>query len=1668
MFSEFVLLDASEIKASLPQQYFDLTKRSAAYKGKERERDTYRELLKELAQSIARKVAVGDWSRDFVSRFVLMACAFGRSAVLDARAKPGVTDAERAVLIKYADWTCSVAANSQADGQARVRACGLWAMAQLTDRHVDNPEQLLLRGAAGLAPVMAGVEGDGLADQLKAQLVITIASRIDHYQPGDAALDVARRWCSQLLTVPEVRRLIIGTRSASSLGVEIPVLVSPAVPQPMQEEVIPAAIEAPQLWPVPPLLDAENVKSELEHCLIELAALSEPTLSRKTSEAILELTPDSSHAEFGRLFYVAGRELWRSYWSQGDSFALVLAERLSVFLLGASPSADERDRSNTLHLWMNTQLPLLIRTCDLDELVDDSERLSRFINAGPSHLRVLQAIIEAHAGYLRSSASGNESVDVLTFLNERRDELKRIHEQYRRAAGVNASEEELHAWDAMFPTEAPAVSAEAVSSVVNEPAAPAQDNALRDVVRHGRHEGTLLYIKDHEEALRARLADRLKAKLSPDHLMYPEGSVYTPGRTKQLNPRFADGVEALKSGDFQKASTLFQKLVAQLPDRPRDIARSYEAFALAKNGDLLAARMALQPLTKAAFSYPSAHWNLACCVQPEQMDQRLEILAAALKHAPHMRILHGSVSLALILEDQRLREWLPLLPITEALLLAYSLNYDELDATARDQALFRLKLYIDKGEPTVPEPTASLSLGDVNGVAKTLLERRQVEAIEFWFRCREPMARRRYDYWQAKGDYYSDVGRKGDALDAFRQELQCRLSLFKPGATAPSYVISTIRKRSEERLLQCMVPQFREIGQDIYNRLVEADKVLKMSLVPRSRRLQEYYGHDEEEKPDEPINVPDLRGGLAALDTVLARAGAESHAQLHDIASLPQVRDTIQELIRTLPHVGADAAAQALAKLLDSWNKYAGLTSKEEQVAAIGTAHNLLAEVQGRFQSDLKGPQRLLASQLLEALVRVDRRLASSFKLLPHFAFDAVDGRELTIDPSAVTASFAIRIRCSQEDVAVQLQSAVAIIPGSVMEFPLKDKLDQVPTFVSPGQDAVLTFAYPGGGTLNTTQELRVELRYACGNGTFDSSGVLPLKFQASSRPPALTPYIYGRRLEPSEIDGHFFGRESEQEAILDSVRAGQQKIRYIEGIRRAGKSSLLSSITHEIAKRGLPLIPVYWAPVGAGAVDHVGKIFHDLLSRIARAEEVSAAGVVLPDLDECCANLPGAYSKAEDELRRKCPNKVLVMVDDFQTLVEAAHAARDANKDLRAGILGFLNLLYERANPSAQVLWILAGQRAFRQYRTLLGGALMWGIVKPLPVDFLPVDAVAKIVISPLGTSGYVVPPETISRVHLHTAGHPEVVQELAESMLEVATADRRYVVTPSDADDASRDIAAHSDGFSETWYPLGDLSPEQRALVASFVNAVGVGGRAQPHLLVKDKELTEAHRLAIDDLVARKILVSHPDGSISIKARILDAWLHRVIPTMITDRMNGSVAIFVDVANLTAGTGASVVSELQTSSGDDGIAGRFRLATILDRIEAYAKTVSAAPRGPRWAVNFPKASPAVTECNAKDYSIENVPKDLWEKGDDDRILIEKITDIERGYPTVNHFVMVLGDKGYRIKAESLLRNGKSVHIISPSKALAGRYDRLAEEYPEQMRVFTLEELIEPPRSKG
>jgi hypothetical protein len=446
---------------------------------------------------------------------------------------------------------------------------------------------------------------------------------------------------------------------------------------------------------------------------------------------------------------------------------------------------------------------------------------------------------------------------------------------------------------------------------------------------------------------------------------------------------------------------------------------------------------------------------------------------------------------------------------------------------------------------------------------------------------------------------------------------------------------------------------------------------------------------------------------------------------------------------------------------------------------------------------------------------------------------------------------------------------------------------------------------------------------------------------------------------------------------------------------------------------------------------------------------------------------MPSAFAGFTKQLSDKLPGRrVFLMVDDTQSLAEAGQAARENNPALFQGLVGLLNLIRENGRPSAPLVWVFAGQVAKSQFRTMMPGVLLWTELRSLPIDFLSNDAAAKIVCEPLRKYEILIPQVTVARIHQHTAGHPEVIQQLSELMLLNAVSEKRAILTPADADEAARDLAAVSDDlFADTWYPAHLLSKEQTKLIADFTSSVRPGGRIELYKLAKDNEVTESLKTAVQDLVTRKILESYEDGTIGVKAYVLDLWLRRWVAKLVGTHQFGAPAIFLDIANLTQGKGTPYVTDLQTGEGE-GFPGRYTLATVLDRIERYVRTLSPAMVAVRWAVNYPPGSPAVTEVSKKEYYVKNIPDDFRLKGSDDVVLIEKINEVEQNYPTANHFVLVLGDKDYRLNLERLIKAGKFVHVISREAGMARTYRAYAVRYPEQVTAVSLEELLDSTRA--
>jgi hypothetical protein len=199
-----------------------------------------------------------------------------------------------------------------------------------------------------------------------------------------------------------------------------------------------------------------------------------------------------------------------------------------------------------------------------------------------------------------------------------------------------------------------------------------------------------------------------------------------------------------------------------------------------------------------------------------------------------------------------------------------------------------------------------------------------------------------------------------------------------------------------------------------------------------------------------------------------------------------------------------------------------------------------------------------------------------------------------------------------------------------------------------------------------------------------------------------------------------------------------------------------------------------------------------------------------------------------------------------------------------------------------------------------------------------------------------------------------------------------------------------------------------------------------------------------------------------------VLDLWLHRnwIKRVHAAGAFNGNAAIFIDVANLTKGKGESTLTDLDTSIGE-GLPGRFSLSTVIDHIEDYVRQLTPAPVAARWASNYPRGCPAILVCDNKDFYNVNVPEDLWTKGSDDTILMLKVRDVQQQYRRLNHFILVTGDKDYRVLIHELLQNGHFAHVISRASSL-GRpdtkfsYDRLAQEFPQRFNVMRLEDLLE------
>ncbi len=1656
------LLDSNDIVSTFTKRFFDLQKISR--RGPERRHNESAASLQKLVQPLMSHIAKKDLSKcdpEALSEFLAEACNILRLTVpID---DDEWNQNESSGLLDCCSWLCSLGFIGPAKPHAKARIASLVVfLSIIIDRAsaLSEPESFLGECSKVLAPL--NLQDIELLRIGRIEFLLRVSRDLVLGKSApEVALASAREWCGELIAFSPVTDEL--KEAAGILGLALPL-----EPKAIIEDKAKIKTFAPVFFSLPRRMSTESLKSEWEICLTLLLGIPvDEVLTQPTARRVGELNPETAYADAAVAMYFAGRDIWNTYWQKGDGQGLTAALQFAEFAYAVerSQEKDAKHAANSLHLFLNLQLPKLIRISALEPIRQEAEPLFHAEHCACNPLAILGGIIQAVAGSCRAAERTSDEEDRETLLILHGEQLRQLHKDYEKLARGRHTDE---AWTYLEP----------FLKLENGSGNSKVDQNLVRLVNRANHTDVLTYIQTQIEQTRNGLERKLtRHRLSGDHLMHPFGKLMNPrGQARAtLLPAFETGVRLLNTGEFERAAAEFEELATnrRLTVPQQNISRDYQAYALARMGKFIQAKPLLRGLCDSNYRFSSAYWNRAC-IETEREDQ-LGALVLGLERAPHLGMLEAAVYVSVVLDrrdDEQVCRWLSLVPFLEALVLQYHheaarLEEDEKGRRKRDDLLKRISAYLDYGDPEIPDPTnAKMAPEAVIDLYQSLKQRDHSEMIGFWFKCHRPFEthfkdnRARTEYYKLCSDIWSDLGQPGEAAATFQEEIESHFIFLAyllrntPPERISGVLLQGIRSRLERQLRSCMAPDLEPVGRKLYRRVQEWENQTERKLVllldaTSQRKIHEFYG-----------------SGVETLERVLIRVSGDLRANLHDTRDYPRQRAALLDLFRALETASKLKCVQTLQDQMKMWDQFLEAGSPDDQRVAALAAQAAFDPLRGAFEQELTREQLEMSNGILHAIKRVNGRHVPGPKVIVTPVSEAAP----TFNGDGRVSAFGLRVRTEPGSFEARLTHAVARMQDTRHTFTLRDKLEVIPVWLRPDQSVLLTFEDDGMVHASGICNLEVELAYEH-LGQVQETPAINVLVETVSRVPIsiISPYIFTRALYPEEIEGRFFGRDAEQQKIIELLTSPLSKIGYIEGIRRTGKTSLFNSLHHRLSSQagGSRLISVHLKGGSVGAFSKVGQVLEYFFSEICRDPRVAAAGVTSPDEAACCTNMMSAYRSFEDQLREKLPgHRIVAFWDDFQSIVELAKELSLQNQSFLVSTRALLDIIRDQRQANSRIIWLLAGFRFWMRFITDLPKVNLWAELEPIPIDFLGHDAVREIIIRPLLDTSMEVAPEAVARVFDYTQGYPEVVQRMAAAMLTLALRENRYMMTPADADAAAQEIGSTQGVFADTWCPLGELSEAQRKLIASFFSSVPkMGDCIQPHRLVDTGGYTENVRRDIDDLVARKILTRHENGAtVGVKAPVLEVWMRShwkdLEPPL-------TAAVFIDLANLTKGTGSDVL-EFSGISFGDVVPGTFKLKTVLDAIDRYAADLVPTPVTDKWAVNYPPGSRAVPILNLNNYQVKNIDQTLFEKGrrergSDDITLMYKIAEVTADHPGITHVVLVTGDVDLKpVGVDLQLSRGKSVHIVTHRTSASGDLIRLASLHPQKCKVIYLEELME------
>jgi len=334
----------------------------------------------------------------------------------------------------------------------------------------------------------------------------------------------------------------------------------------------------------------------------------------------------------------------------------------------------------------------------------------------------------------------------------------------------------------------------------------------------------------------------------------------------------------------------------------------------------------------------------------------------------------------------------------------------------------------------------------------------------------------------------------------------------------------------------------------------------------------------------------------------------------------------------------------------------------------------------------------------------------------------------------------------------------------------------------------------------------------------------------------ASVPYVVGQWVRGER----FYGRRREIAGLLDSSR----RCRWIAGLRRIGKTSLLRQLDLWTGHGGSRHLPLFWDLQGVDGGDEMARGFADAL--LDAEELLGRHGIALSEVED--EDLFASLDRLTAALRRR-GSELLLLCDEVDGLIRLARTRPELVCELWRAVLGA---------GGGQV--VLAS--TVRLCDLAAGGdgaaALVEGFGAPLYLGAMP-DAEARSLVAqsqlPAG-SRPAFAAATVEAIRESCGNHPMLLQLLAKRCLELGC-----------LEEALRQVAADRAVEHVFAVDFELLAPTEREVLRAAAAADGHGGPAA---------------VAVDEPAVRRLLqlgLLRNDGALglAIPNRFFAAWLRR-----------------------------------------------------------------------------------------------------------------------------------------------------------------------------------------------